>query len=551
MAERRETTRADRSLLPSRLREAGVLLLHCDAAGNLQAAPPRGRDWLADLICSPRLVRRAIQHAASVWESEGEPRRFEAMPGLWLYPQRQTSRRQNLGYTVAVLVTERFIHEAPLQALCQSAKLDIELTRRMLFRLPPVAAQDLDRLGLLVHDAQSRQQRLGEAEASMESISQQLAESYEELTLLYTMSQNMTVVDRPEHFVDIACQELIDTLPYAWVAAVFSNERSELKRLAGQYIEVGEAKGEKSQRRELAWRLLQEAEPHTPKVLEPSAREEHAAYRLLGRSVVVQPITRDGAVLGLLLAGEKQGEDTIVSSVDIKLLEATANHTSIFVENAALYENLNAMFLGTLEALTTAIDAKDRYTCGHSQRVAQLTRQLAVAVGLDEYAVSRMWIAALVHDIGKIGVPEAVLMKPGRLTDEEFDEIKKHPEIGHRILRDIPQLQDILPGVLHHHERWDGRGYPHGIAGENIPLMARLIALADSFDAMSSDRTYRQRLSREDVLEEIRRCAGGQFDPELAPIFVELDFTAFDELIDEHCAREPVVQRPEAGGRAA
>jgi HD-GYP domain-containing protein (c-di-GMP phosphodiesterase class II) len=551
MTERREKTRSDRSLLPARLREAGVLLIHCDASGGLQGVPPRGRDWLADLICVPRLVRRAIEGAAAVWESEGEPRRYEAMPGLWLYPQRQMSRRQNLGYTLAVLVTDRFITEAPLEALCQSAKLDLDLTRRMLYRLPPVAPQDLDRLGLLVHDAQARQQRLGEAEGSMESVSQQLAESYEELTLLYTMSQNMTIVDRPEHFVDIACQELIDTLPYAWVAAVFSDVRSELKRLAGQYIEVGEASGDKGGRRALARQLLDAAEPHTPMVLEPSARAEHESYRPLGRSVVAQPITRDGAVLGLLLAGEKQGEDTIVSSVDIKLLEATANHTSIFIENAALYENLNAMFLGTLEALTTAIDAKDRYTCGHSQRVAQLTRQLAVAVGLDEHAVSRMWIAALVHDIGKIGVPESVLTKPGRLTDEEFDEIKKHPEIGHRILKDIPQLKDILPGVLHHHERWDGRGYPHGLSGEGIPLMARLIALADSFDAMSSDRTYRQRLSRSDVLEEIRRCAGGQFDPELAPIFVGLDFSAFDELIDEHGAREPIVQPGHRGGRAA
>jgi HD-GYP domain-containing protein (c-di-GMP phosphodiesterase class II) len=148
--------------------------------------------------------------------------------------------------------------------------------------------------------------------------------------------------------------------------------------------------------------------------------------------------------------------------------------------------------------------------------------------------VERVRIAGLVHDIGKIGVPEEVLRKPGKLTDEEFEMMKAHPAIGHHILQDIPQLADVLPGVLHHHERYDGRGYPHGLAGEDIPLMARIIALADSFDAMSSTRTYRAAMSRETVLTEIRRCAGAQFDPELAERFVKLDFRAYDEAAARH-----------------
>ena len=152
--------------------------------------------------------------------------------------------------------------------------------------------------------------------------------------------------------------------------------------------------------------------------------------------------------------------------------------------------------------------------------------------------VGRMHIAGLVHDIGKIGLPEAVLTKPGKLTAEEFAWIRRHPEIGHRILKDIPQLHDILPGVLYHHERFDGRGYPEGIAGDDIPLVARLISLADAFDAMSSTRTYRATLSRPDVLKEIVDCAGTQFDPELAPIFVTLDFSEFDRMFAEHRIRE-------------
>jgi HD-GYP domain-containing protein (c-di-GMP phosphodiesterase class II) len=199
------------------------------------------------------------------------------------------------------------------------------------------------------------------------------------------------------------------------------------------------------------------------------------------------------------------------------------------------------MFLGTLEALTASIDAKDRYTCGHSERVAHLTRALAETLGQDEATLKRMHIAGLVHDVGKIGVPESVLLKPGRLTEEEFAWIRLHPEMGFRILKDIPQLNDVLPGVLHHHERWDGRGYPHGLAGEDIPLIARLIALADSFDAMSSSRTYRKAMSRSTVLEEIRRNAGTQFDPDLVPAFVSLNFSEYDRLVREHSATDQII----------
>ena len=171
------------------------------------------------------------------------------------------------------------------------------------------------------------------------------------------------------------------------------------------------------------------------------------------------------------------------------------------------------MFMGVLKGMTTAIDAKDAYTCGHSERVGLLASRLALAAGLGAEEAERYRLAGLVHDVGKIGVAEAVLSKSGRLNDEEFAQIKKHPEIGHQILRDIPLMEDILPGVLHHHERWDGKGYPAGLAGESIPLIGRILALADTFDAMSSTRAYRPAMPRESVLAEIRRCSASQFDP--------------------------------------
>jgi HD-GYP domain-containing protein (c-di-GMP phosphodiesterase class II) len=143
-------------------------------------------------------------------------------------------------------------------------------------------------------------------------------------------------------------------------------------------------------------------------------------------------------------------------------------------------------------------------------------------------------MAGLLHDVGKIGVPEAVLQKPGKLEPEEFEQMKKHPAIGARILADIKQVKDILPGVLHHHERYDGKGYPAGLAGENIPLVGRIICLADCFDAMTSNRTYRKALPLEVALTEIRRCSGTQFDPRLAEAFLKTGSEQFRELLKDH-----------------
>ena len=156
--------------------------------------------------------------------------------------------------------------------------------------------------------------------------------------------------------------------------------------------------------------------------------------------------------------------------------------------------------------------------------------------------MERYRIAGLIHDVGKIGVPEAVLCKAGKLTEDEFRLIQRHPTIGVTILQDVPALTDLMAGVLHHHERFDGRGYPRGLKGNDIPLIARSLALADTFDAMSSNRSYRAALPRDQVLAEINRNAGVQFDPALAAVFVGLDFTTFDAMLD--VARGPAAPEP-------
>ena len=182
----------------------------------------------------------------------------------------------------------------------------------------------------------------------------------------------------------------------------------------------------------------------------------------------------------------------------------------------------NEIINESIETFTGFIDAKDPYTNGHSKRVAQYTRLIAKEMGYEGEELDRIYYIALLHDCGKIGVPDNILGKPGRLTDEEFDIIKSHTVRGGEILSSFRSLEGAGEGALYHHERYDGRGYPEGKAGEDIPLIARMICVADSYDAMNSNRVYRKKLTKEDIINEIEKNKGTQFDPKIADVFLKL-----------------------------
>jgi putative nucleotidyltransferase with HDIG domain len=175
-----------------------------------------------------------------------------------------------------------------------------------------------------------------------------------------------------------------------------------------------------------------------------------------------------------------------------------------------------------LRVLTGAIEARDPYTRGHSSRVTALAEVVARRLGWSEEKLASLRVGGPLHDIGKLGVSDEVLRKEGRLDDGELAQIREHPKIGARMLLRMAALREAIPYVLYHHERWDGHGYPSGKAGEEIPIEARVLAVADAFDAMTSDRPYRRALSRTEALAEVERCAGTQFDPEIARLFLEL-----------------------------
>ncbi len=229
-------------------------------------------------------------------------------------------------------------------------------------------------------------------------------------------------------------------------------------------------------------------------------------------------------VLGYLIAINRKSQSANANSDEtfadaIGLIEEAATLFATQTQNIHLVLESHQLVLGALHAMSSAIDARDPYTQGHSERVARLGYEIAKILGISESACQEIYLAGLLHDLGKIGVPDHILHKAGALADEEFAVIKQHPEIGHRIIERLGKLHFVLPGVLYHHERWDGKGYPHGLKQESIPLMARILAVADSFDAMTSSRPYRGAMPIEKAAAVIRGGAGQQWDTAVVDCF--------------------------------
>ncbi|MBI5101436.1 MAG: response regulator [Nitrospirae bacterium] len=247
----------------------------------------------------------------------------------------------------------------------------------------------------------------------------------------------------------------------------------------------------------------------------------HGEQSALGiRSSLLVPLVTKGETIGLLDIGSTfHGR---LAPAHLSAGENIASQITVALENARLYEDLQQLLVGTITSLAEAIDAKSPWTNGHSARVTKYAMELGRELGLKGRELEWLRLAGLLHDVGKIGTYDIVLDKPGKLTEEEFELVKKHPRKGAEILTPIKQLLDVIPGVLHHHERYDGKGYPYGLKAEDIPLQARILCIADSYDAMTADRPYRTAAGRDYALSEIRRGSGTQFDPELIPVFVRV-----------------------------
>ncbi len=243
------------------------------------------------------------------------------------------------------------------------------------------------------------------------------------------------------------------------------------------------------------------------------------------QSLLAVPLIVKKQTIGILYLYNKLASKTSpfaeFTAEELRLISSFTHQIAVAIENHRLYTDIHGIFLDYIKSIASALDARDTYTHGHSQRVARLSVRIGRELGLSEGELKFLELSATIHDIGKIGIDENILNKPGRLTDEEFVEIKSHAARGSKILEPMSRLRALMPGVRHHHERHDGKGYPDGLKGDEIHLVARIISIADTFDAMTTNRVYRKSLTMEVAFKEIENGAGTQFDPKLALEFVK------------------------------
>lgn len=532
-------SRAFSGRLRQRLAELGVAVVSVSARGVVELIGPSR--WEHGLIVGSApfaAVTRALFH--DLVDRPGQ--RVGVWPGLALVPLHAGTGGADTRdphdpapVIAALLLGGDFLAAEQFRLVCDAQRADRQAAAARFDTKALLGADELTRLaqviGWMARDAGDLGWRLHE----LHDLSWELAGSYEELSLLYKLSTSMVVDHPPQAFLKQACDEMREVIGLRWLAIQLSPTEPALVGLSVPVCMDGRSSLDAEDIRKVGPKLIDVMRGRTePVIIDDVAVLGIPGLGRVAHSLLVTPLHVDGKPLGLLYGADKINAGSGLSTVDSKLCASLGSSLSIYLKNVMLYEDMHSMFLGTLHALSTTIDAKDSYTHGHSERVALIARQLAEAAGLSAQTVERVYLSGLVHDVGKIGVPEAVLTKPGRLTDEEYERVKKHPEIGARILEGIRQMSDLIPGVLHHHESWDGRGYPHGLAGRDIPLFGRIIGLADAFDAMSSDRTYRNAMPMHKVLDEVRRCSGKQFDPDLVDVFVGLDFTKYLDMIEKH-----------------
>lgn len=402
-------------------------------------------------------------------------------------------------------------------------------------------------LGLIAQHFQSG----AEAEQQIEMVGTELARVYEELVLLHKLSINMRVTEPDANFLQMACDNLTDIVSVEGIAVLLEKTIEHEKQLvvaAGSgLIDIDERMAAVlhsllTEEINSGKEALLDSEVDSPFKYEwPDSIKNIIAVPLCGMDKAeslpdkISRANNDSRIIGLMVAINRIGKQDF-DSTDAQLFNSVANGCAVFIENGRLFNDLKTLFIGSLKALTRSIDAKDQYTRGHSERVAFISRWIAERLAeeepIEEEQIHTIYLAGLLHDIGKIGIDEVVLRKKGNLTEQEYECIRKHPLIGAGILREIKQMRDIVPGVLYHHERVDGKGYPGGFVGEQIPLIGKIVGLADGFDAMTSKRTYRNAKSVEQALEEIKKGLGTQFDERVAGVFLNSDvYRLWDVII--------------------
>jgi hypothetical protein len=446
---------------------------------------------------------------------------------------------------VATFLTRSLETEAEIARAAGFLRCDAQAARHWSYRQSVTSGDMLERLSTLVLGRLESERRIETLESEVDKLSLHVASTYEEISLIYRLTQNLRINAQEAELGRMALEWLVEIMPCEGMALLLLPCQSAPHRETKadgepRLITNGHCPVSQAEFLELVEELGLTVDAH-PLVVNRTAASSGRWSAPHVRQLILVPIGEGRQLFGYLAAfNHTSGKEFGTCEAD--LLSSIAAILGIHSGNAELYRQQAELLSGIVQALTSAIDAKDPYTCGHSDRVARVAVRVAQEMGCSQSTIETIHLAGLLHDVGKIGIDDGVLRKPGKLTPAEFEHIQQHVRIGHNILVDLKQLDKVLPVVLHHHESWDGSGYPEGLAGEQIPPLARIVAVADAFDAMKSDRPYRQGMDDEKLDNIIRNGAGKQWDPHVVAAF----FRAREDIreIAERESSDPALELP-------
>ncbi len=450
----------------------------------------------------------------------------EVSPLLLLAMPLPTANAERAMLAVAPFLTERV--ETEIQIAAAAAEFGVEVGHAFQWAQgqtpwPPKAIQEVSSA---IAEKSALQQANSQIKRQLADISSHLLMTFEEITLLHRLTEHLSISQSVTDICEMSVNWLGEVIPAKAVAIWFSS----FEHLQSQHVQGADGRpvlishGNCPLNPEDFKIFIERLGPRVaadPLVLNRGATSSPTWFYPDVREIISVPIREGNRLFGWMLALNHTGAGDITNSeaefgtVEACLMASVATILGIHCGNIALYHEQSDFFSSVVRALTSAIDAKDPYTCGHSDRVARLAVCLTREIGCDTDDLNTIYLSGLLHDIGKIGIDDNVLRKPGPLTPAELEHIKTHPELGCRILDGVRQLDKVLPVVRHHHEAWNGAGYPAGLKGEETPLLARIVAVADSIDAMSSDRPYRKGIPDEKLDAILRDGAGKQWDAKI------------------------------------
>jgi putative nucleotidyltransferase with HDIG domain len=364
-------------------------------------------------------------------------------------------------------------------------------------------------------------------EKKVATLTEKLLVAFEELNIFYDITQSLSNIYDIKEICDIALEQVAEIVcsEKASIAILDKEDQEHLTLISCR----GFSDNPIGQKVKIKGSLYNEVIKNRKPIIENeqgkylSGTQKNKNYKtkfFVLHPLCTMPLSINDEVIGVISMSDKANKQAFTAR-DIKFLSAIATQTAIVIQNARLINNLRESFLTTVRSLSAAIDAKDPYTHGHSERVSKYALNIGRTLGISRADLQQLELTCLLHDVGKIGIPESILNKKNKLTSKEMEIIRLHTLKGVDILKRSGQAETIIAAVRHHHERYDGMGYPDGLIGEQIPLFARIIAVADSYDAMTSSRPYRSKCSQKVAVKEIRKGIGSQYDSKVVWAFLK------------------------------